>query len=334
MREPRGARHFPPAVVSKFLACLLSTSVGAVHLGSVISMSQDLAVAAFDPISILLIIAVSLYYFVLQPWAIAARTIILLLTIAYTRIIGTRRKGLPAKMATPPKLVEQIELKTKRCITIETALDERTLRKCHPQSQSPLYCKLPKELRDYILELSCTQSPNRAHPYDLNNYYYRPGHTARLEIHTSLLQTCRRIWLESSGLPMRQAEHAFWFQRGPYDRHGDQGWRANVKNERDRYKRFFSSLTTRNLPNVTHIRMFMQMFQAQELSLPPRMTELFERGLIMKGLKPKRFTLTIRSTDWYVWPSRASRRRTRSMLLRQSDLLICVLGGVGKMARL
>lgn len=293
-------------------------------------MTQRPDAVTFDPSGILLTIAVSLYYFALQPWAILARTIILILTFTFSKVVHARQLKRSSAMAAPLGLVEQLELKTKRSVIIETALNDQTLARCHPQSQSPLFFKLPKELRDYILELSCTQSQDEQRSYSPNNYWYGPGHTSRLKTHTSLLQTCRQIWLESNGLPMRQAEHAFWFQRGPHDRHRDHGWRANIVNERDRYKRLFSSLTKRNLANVAHIRVFMQMFQAQQLTLNARMVDFFPRSLVQKGFKPRRFTLAIRSTDWWNWEDGQNLSLPSNLL--QTLLDSPFLGGIDEFA--
>lgn len=262
------------------------------------SMSHGLT---WDDSSILLTIAVGLYYFALQPWAILARSILVLLTFTLSKASFRQRSASAPPMAAPRGLVEVIELRTKRHVSIETSQSDANLAKCHPQTQSPLYFKLPKELRDYVFKLSCTQSPKEQQGYDLNSYYYRPGHTARLKTYTSLLLTCRRTWLEANALPMREAEHAFWFQRGPHDRHPDAGWQANIRNETDRYRRFFKSLNRHTLANVSHVHLFMQMFQAEQLVPDGRMVHFFPRSLVAKGLKPKRLTVTIRSSDWWDW---------------------------------
>ena len=55
----------------------------------------------------------------------------------------------------PLSLVEDIEEKTKRTVSIETALTNSNLAKCNPQFESPLY-QLPKEIRDVIFDYACT----------------------------------------------------------------------------------------------------------------------------------------------------------------------------------
>lgn len=296
----------PPVLCRRCLrsgTCIPSTLLPEVH-----GLAKPECIMSQEPAldiginSILLTLVASLYYFTLQPWTILARTTIIVLSFAFSRTAA--EQATPSAMeAVSATLVEGIEFKTKHTVTIEATLDDQTLEKCHPQQQSPLFYKLPKELRDCIFELSCTQSPDERHTYEANSFYHRPGHTARLKTHTSLLHTCRRIWLEAHALPMRQAEHAFWFQRGPYDRNPDHSWQGNVRNERDRYGRFLKSLTSRNLRNVTHIHLFMQMFQAEQLVHGKRMTDFLPRHRVEGGFRPKRFTITFRSSDWADWES-------------------------------
>ncbi len=197
-------------------------------------------------------------------------------------------------------LVEAIERRTMRSVSIESSLTHESLAKCRPQSDSPLF-KLPKELRDMIFEYASTQSPDPRHEYRETEFYYRPGNTARHKTYTSLLFTCRRAWLEANAMPMQQAEHCFWFQRGPYDTQGDSGWAINLRHERDRYARFLRSLTTANLQNLTYIHLFMQMFQAQEFSQTGRLALFFSDYYLRLGLRPRTFHITIRQSDWWEW---------------------------------
>jgi hypothetical protein len=100
---------------------------------------------------------------------------------------------------------------------------------------------------------------------------------------------------------MQQAEHSFWFQRGPYDAQGDSGWAVNLRHERDRYARFLRSLTTANLRDLAYIHLFMQMFQAQEFNQTGRLALFFSDYYLRLGLRPKVFHVTIRQSDWWEW---------------------------------
>ena len=209
-------------------------------------------------------------------------------------------RQIPPEQKKCETLIESIERRTLQRVTIETSLTNESLEKCHPQSESPLF-RLPKELRDMIFEYGSTQSPDPNHMYQEDEFYYRPGHTARHKTYTSLLFTCRRAWLEANAMPMQQAEHSFWFHRGPYDTQGDSGWSTNLHHERDRYARFLRSLTPANLQNLTYIHLFMQMFQAQEFSQTGRLALFFSDYYLRSGLRPKVFHITIRQSDWWEW---------------------------------
>ena len=189
--------------------------------------------------------------------------------------------------------IDDIERKTKQSLSIKTALTDETLSKCNSQWQSPLY-QLPKEIRDLIFLFASTQSPDPRHQYKPTAYYYRPGHTARLKTHTSLLLTCRRIWLEANHLPMQQAEHAFWLQRGYYDVEADKRWPLNVRREQHRYQNTLRSMTKANLSNLNYVHLFVQMFQAEQFLHDFIWDTFFPHDQVSRGFKPKLFHVTIR----------------------------------------
>ena len=246
--------------------------------------------------------AIALFSFVVQPWLdlIALTFHLTKYTFKGRPPLSRRRKV--SMESRKDDLVQQVQRATKQSVTIETALNEANLAKCNPQSQSPLY-QLPQELRDLVFEFATTQSSDPRHPYKATAYFYRPGHTARHKTHTNLLLTCRKAWLEANALPIQQAEHAFWFQRGPYDLHDDPGWASNVRQERGRYGFFLASLTALNFENLKCVHLFMQMHQAQELSKSNTIATFFPLQQLHRGFKPKVFRITIRHTDWIKWES-------------------------------
>ena len=111
-------------------------------------------------------------------------------------------------------LVEDIEKKTHRTVSIKTRPTSENLALCSPQRYSPLY-RIPAELRSLIFEFVCR-------PYEDNECRYeeglrtaqfcRPGHRARHLTSTSLLLTCHLVWLEASHLPMKLGDHSFFFR--------------------------------------------------------------------------------------------------------------------------
>jgi len=175
----------------------------------------------------------------------------------------------------------------------------RPLAKCNPQSQSPLFCVLPKELRDLIFAFATAPYEDNDKKYANTAYFCRSGHTACHRICTDLLLTCRRIWLEANALPMKQAEHTFWFQRGPYDRFDEENWSSNIIYERMRYSSFLCDLTTLNVRKVSHIHLFLQMHKTEDVPngfLARMLPRRFD-----PEVRPDVFHVTIRHSDWRDW---------------------------------
>lgn len=149
-----------------------------------------------------------------------------------------------------PTLVQQIESKTMRKLTMETSLAEN-FTKCHPQDQSPLYNKIPKEIRDLIFEFATAPYEDLCEEqrYPENSYYYRPDMRGPLRSSTGLLGTCRRVWLESSNLPMKQNVAVIWrhSERGPPKQLEDFFAQRRSKG---RWNRFSSVLTCHRLDKL------------------------------------------------------------------------------------
>ena len=181
----------------------------------------------------------------------------------------------------PERAFEQIERLTKRYLTVETSLVDN-LAKCNQQQQSPLYSLLPKEIRDMIFALATTQCENPQEPYEETDWWYRPGYQARHRSRTNLLLTCRRVWLETSALPLKDAVHPYWYnnERRPPHAGSMEDW----------------SFTLLNLQNVHTVHLFMQMCEAEGL---PR--NVFNLENKMHGMQPRILKFTIRHSDWWYW---------------------------------
>ena len=234
-------------------------------------------------------------------------------------------------------ITRHIERQTKRTLFMNGDMTDSNLTKCHPQQDSPLF-KLPVELRDLISAFATAQYDDADHKYKETAYFYRPGHTARHKTCFNWLLTCRRAWLEANKLPMQQAEHAFWFQRGPYDERPDSGWAANTQRELARYHTFTRSLHPATMNNITHIRLFTQMFQAEPLarlstvhaSNRHHFAATLYRILAHRvlGVTPKVFQITIRHTDWWDWETDADLRFNEDWI---KALLDCEhMGGINE----
>lgn len=119
----------------------------------------------------------------------------------------------------------------------------------NPQSQSPFFTVLPPEIRNEIYSWALLQSEDISQTYEEDSFWYRPGFRAPLKSRSHLLRTCRLIHLEAGTFLMREAEHAFWFNRGPAERSGI-----------DKCSEFFESLTPKNVEDLVAVRFFTQMY--------------------------------------------------------------------------
>lgn len=84
-----------------------------------------------------------------------------------------------------------------------------------PQAGSPLFNRIPPEIRNYIFELALTSFDDKTKPYKRSAYYYRPDFRYAQKIDTTLLCTCRRIFSETRSLSATINEYASWFNRPP-----------------------------------------------------------------------------------------------------------------------
>ncbi|KAI0025585.1 hypothetical protein F4780DRAFT_341562 [Xylariomycetidae sp. FL0641] len=73
----------------------------------------------------------------------------------------------------------------------------------HPQLQSPLFSKLPPELRYATWAFVLTLYEDAEHPYDIRESSTRPGHAAPKRIALDLLLTCRTVYIETFLLPFQ-----------------------------------------------------------------------------------------------------------------------------------
>ena len=129
-------------------------------------------------------------------------------------------------MTSGHSLLTEIERLTQRKVGIEFN-EYNAQGKFDEQEASPLFSKLPRELRDLIWEYATAPFEDEDGKFEATAYYYRPGHTARLKTDTAILLTCRRAFSEANALPMLQAEHSFYYHRAAPDRR-DPAWMAKL----------------------------------------------------------------------------------------------------------
>jgi hypothetical protein len=194
--------------------------------------------------------------------------------------------------------LERIEKQTSKQISIETRPTPENLARCNPQSQSPLFNKIPPELRNRIFSLALLQHEDLADPYEKHDYCYRPGHRARRIVSASLLQTCRLVWLEANHWPMAQAVHNFWFDD---DRRPEWTHTIFFGSEDDRVDGFFAQLTNTQHSRVKHLHIFAQMYWLECSFAQSTVWKCLAR----EPLDLETFTVTIRHSDWWDWEADA-----------------------------
>ncbi|KAE8447675.1 hypothetical protein EG329_010481 [Mollisiaceae sp. DMI_Dod_QoI] len=126
-----------------------------------------------------------------------------------------------------------------------------------PQDNCPFFNgRIPPEIRDEIFSYALTESvkSNISSTYPEN--IARPGYTGKRTIAIPLLQTCRRIYLETYHLPVINREHVFWHapERGPY------GYRFPDLYSLEHENWYFSLMTAWQLQLVKEVHLFTQMF--------------------------------------------------------------------------
>ena len=192
-------------------------------------------------------------------------------------------------MGSSRPLLDEIERLTQRKVGIEFGGYEAQ-GKFDEQEASPLFSKLPRELRDLIWEFATAPFEDETEEFETTAYYYRPGHTARLKTDIAVLQTCRRAFLEANTLPMLQAEHSYYYHRAAPDGR-DPAWMAK--------------LTEHNRRNFGHLRLFAQMYTIEGLNANTGcLRDKFLKTPVVPGdFQPRMLHVTIRHTDWWNWES-------------------------------
>lgn len=158
------------------------------------------------------------------------------------------------------------------------------LKAVFPQPFSPLFNgRIAPEIRTQIFEYVLTENESREYLKD--NHYSRPGYRSQKWISTSLLLTCRRVYLEAYHLPLINKEHVFWHHREPY----------GVGYEDEEY--YFSRFHPDQLALVRKVHLFTQ--QSWLESSLQRVCKLD----VLQGIE--KIKITFRRGDWWFWENNA-----------------------------
>src|SRR5271155_3159721 len=90
------------------------------------------------------------------------------------------------------------------------SLAPRLGKNVHPQNQSALFNAIPAEIRNRIFSITLTAYDDKSKRYQPRNWFYRPDWHFHRKISTTLLRTCKRIYLECHLLPLALNSHTFW----------------------------------------------------------------------------------------------------------------------------
>ncbi|KAH6874651.1 hypothetical protein BKA70DRAFT_1350031 [Coprinopsis sp. MPI-PUGE-AT-0042] len=89
-------------------------------------------------------------------------------------------------------------------MTMDMGVLPGNLSHIHPQIDSPLFSKIPPEIREEIFTLSVSSYLDDSQTYPFHSYWYRPGYTAPRKTSLSLLLTCKAIYGEARDLVFKE----------------------------------------------------------------------------------------------------------------------------------
>ncbi|KAI0863612.1 hypothetical protein F4860DRAFT_467212 [Xylaria cubensis] len=122
--------------------------------------------------------------------------------------------------------------------------------------------------------------------------WLRFDNTEPMRLETSLLMTCRRVYIETWSLPLLQTEQRFYCRRGPG---ADKGERSNIKRfitDRLSNPAPMSGLKQKDL--VRSVRLFTQQFWLEDTFLQLASTPAWFTNL-------EHLQITLRRADWWEW---------------------------------
>ncbi|KAI1463298.1 uncharacterized protein F4812DRAFT_250668 [Daldinia caldariorum] len=109
---------------------------------------------------------------------------------------GTAR---PARASVP---IDPARLKTEQRVPLASEILQR-LDLVDSQLQSPLFGRLPRELRDLVWRYALTRYEDIDCLYDIQRTYARPGQAAPQRVAVELLETCRAVYIEAYLTPFQ-----------------------------------------------------------------------------------------------------------------------------------
>ncbi|KAM4064344.1 hypothetical protein HRG_006164 [Hirsutella rhossiliensis] len=155
------------------------------------------------------------------------------------------------------------------------------------QHQSPLFGKLPGEVRSQIfaLALSDYPDPDPDHQYATETCYTRPSYFAPRKTDTELLRTCRAVYTECWHMPFALREQMHWVTDAARAPPGSESLQLR--------QRLAHIAELQGETEIGSLRIFAQMYMLEEGKVATLLATPF--------LHPRTVTLTIRHADWWYW---------------------------------
>jgi hypothetical protein len=186
-----------------------------------------------------------------------------------------------------------------------TSMLNMTSSTINPQTNCPLFSKIPAEIRDRIYDFTLTASDDPTKPFNPRHHHYRPGHKFRPKYDFALLRTCKRIYNEARLLPITLNEVVIYLYRGP---------RTHLpKSSQYDWRERYGALNPEQRDAVQTVHFFAQQCYLESTAnlLGPdvqRRTVNVVRGpseaeIEAEAMMAKRFVLTFRHSDWWSWES-------------------------------
>lgn len=176
------------------------------------------------------------------------------------------------------------------------------------QTQSPLFSMVPAEIRNRIFAIALTAYDDKSKPYHPQNWFYRPDWPCHRKISTTLLRTCKRVYLECHLLPLALNSHTFWAgpDRAPPPEYFPGAYKKSLPSGRggllrnwnagENFRGFFNKLTAEQRAAVGELHFFFQQGYLEVVRFSPPLDPDSGRPVAARKLK-----ITIRHQDWYWW---------------------------------
>jgi hypothetical protein len=178
-----------------------------------------------------------------------------------------------------------------------------------PQDACPLF-QIPGEIRNRIFEHVVTEHDGKD-ALSPTDYWYRPNFTHHTYVDTTLLRTCRRVWVETHHLPLEQTRRRFWAgmeDRAPTSKLSSlpsympqilmmsvEKMQPALRSVQALLKRK-GAIESRDILPCEIIQVYIQMFALESGDEMKRILAEAEQVLA-----PRHIIITLRYTDWWYW---------------------------------